>query len=77
MSKPRFHSWACEKFLEPNIHYVECKRYFSDFLDKVEWCMSNDGEAKKIAQNGKKFMKMFSNIENENKIERELINTLC
>lgn len=77
MPKPRFHSWACEKFLESNVHYVECKRDFSDFLDKVEWCKSNDNKAKEIAQNGKKFMQMFSNIENENKIERELINTLC
>lgn len=77
MSKPRFHSWACEKFLEPGVHYVDCKRDFSDFLDKIEWCKSNDDKAKKIAQNGKKFMQIFLKIENENKIEKDLINELC
>lgn len=77
MPKQRFHSWACEKFLEPGVHYVECKRDFSDFLDKVEWCKSNDNKAKEIAQNGKKFMQVFLDPENEQKIERDLINTLC
>jgi len=73
MPKPRFHSWACEKFLEPGVHYVECKRDFSDFLDKVEMCKSNDDEAKQIAQNGKNFMKIFSDTENEIKIEKDLL----
>tara|TARA_B110000858_G_C17764031_1_gene456018 strand:+ start:209 stop:1063 length:855 start_codon:yes stop_codon:yes gene_type:complete len=74
MPKQRFHSWACEKFLEPGVHYVECKRDFSDFLDKVEWCKSNDQQAKEIAENGKRFMQMFLDLENEKIIERDLIN---
>lgn len=74
MPKPRFHSWLCEKFLLPDVHYVECKPDFSDFLDLVEWCRSNDEKCKKIAENGRYFIeKNFLNASNEDKIEQEII----
>jgi hypothetical protein len=73
MSKPRFYSWLCEKYLIPNFHYVECKRDFSDFLEKIEWCKSHDKEAKQISQNGKRFMENFWDKEKESIIEKKIV----
>lgn len=73
MPKPRFYSWLCEKFLEPNEHYLECKPDFSDFLDIIEWCKSNDKKCQKIAENGRIFINNFLDQETENKIEKKII----
>jgi hypothetical protein len=36
--------------LEPNVHYIECKRDFSDLVCKIEWCKKNRNECKAIGQ---------------------------
>ena len=72
MPKPRFHSWLCEEFLEPNVHYVEVKRDFSDMLEKIEWCRENDSICKDIAENGKKFILQFMNPAQDRYIEEQL-----
>lgn len=38
--------------LKPWKHYIPIKRNLSDLLEKVEWAQKNDGEAKKIANEG-------------------------
>jgi len=69
MPKPRFHSWLCEKFLLPNIHYVELKDDYSDLPERLDWCMSHDSECKHIAANGTDFI--MSNFNRESEIEAE------
>ena len=76
MPKPRYHSWLCEAFLEPGVHYVEVKRDFSDMLEKIEWCKQNDATCKQIADNGKKFMLQFMNPMQEQYIELQIVNSM-
>lgn len=70
MPRPRFHSWMCEHFLEPNVHYVELEDDYSDLEEKFEWCIKNDDVCREIAFNGKCFMYSNFNI----KMEKYIIN---
>lgn len=73
MPVPRFHSWVCEKFLEPGKHFVEVKPDFSDLPEKLEWCKSHDEECKRIAFEGTQYMLQFSNRHVEDYIESKLV----
>ena len=74
MSKPRFHSWLCEPWLEPNVHYVEVSNDFSDLEDKIEWCKAHDKDCQEIAVNGKDFiLENFSDLDKEKQLEKSLI----
>ena len=73
MPVPRYHTWMCEPWLKPGVHYVEVKRNFSDLLEKIEWCKEHDEECLEIAENGKKFMLQFTNPLQEEYIERKLV----
>lgn len=77
MPVPRYHSWLCEPWLKPGIHYVETKRDFSDLEEKIEWCRENDAECKKIARAGMEFMLQFINPHHEDLVERELLKSLA
>lgn len=41
--------------LIPNTHYIPLKRDLSDLIDKLNWALKNDEEAKKIAKQGSSF----------------------
>jgi len=73
MPRPRYHSWLCEPWLEPGVHYVEVKRDFSDLVDKIQWCKDHDHECNVIADNGKKFMMQFTNPTQEEYIEKQIV----
>jgi len=73
MPKPRFHSWLCEDFLIPNIHYVELNEDYSNLPDKIQWCLDHDSECNNIAQNGKDFIMSNFNKETEIKVEKSLV----
>ena len=70
--KPRFHSWLCEKFLEPNVHYVELNEDYSNLEEKLQWCSDNDKTCQEIAVNGKYFMSLFT-VEKEQIVEQTLM----
>lgn len=72
MPKPKYHSWLCEPWLEPEKHYVEVQRDFSDLPEKLNWCKQNEGKCKEIAEEGKKFMIQFMNPLAEQYLERKL-----
>jgi hypothetical protein len=73
MPKPRFHSWLCEKFLEPNVHYVQLKDDYSDLIEKLEWCVQNDSACHDMAENGKRFMSENFNTKRETEAEKQLM----
>lgn len=74
MPKPKFHSWLCEPWLEPNVHYVEINDDFSNLEEKINWCQENDEECYNIAVKGKEFiMQNFGNIHDQLAIEKTLI----
>ena len=76
MSRPKYHSWLCESYLKPGVHYVEVDEDFSDFDDEITWCQENDDLAKEIAMNGKRFMSQFLSVEREALIEQKLIESV-
>lgn len=41
--------------LIPGVHYISCKRDFSDLHEKIRWAKNHDRQARKIADNAKKF----------------------
>ena len=65
MTPPIYESWLMEGKLEPYIHYVPMKNDMSDLDDILEWCKKNDDKCKEIAQNARKFIMQFTNIETE------------
>ena len=73
MPKPRVTSWLMETTLVPNYHYILLKDDFSDLEEKLNWCNTNQDKCKEIVKNANSFMKQFSNKENEQKIEEEVI----
>lgn len=62
-------SWYMEEFLAPWIHYIPVKDDWSDLIEKWKWSCDHPEETRKIAQNGKLFMKQFS----DNELEKEII----
>ena len=73
MRKPLVHSWLCEPWLKPNVHYVEVNEDFSNLEEKITWCRENDELCQKIADNGKRFMFENFNKEREKEIETLLV----
>lgn len=39
--------------LIPSEHYISCADDYSDLLEKVEWCLDNKGECKRIGDNAR------------------------
>lgn len=76
MPKPRFHSWLCEAFLLPNIHYIEIKDDYSDLEEKVQWCIDNDDICESISKNGSKFMRDNFNRNIQKQSEELLIDEI-
>jgi len=77
MPKPTVTSWIMEDMLIAGIHYVEIMNNYSDLEDKYNWCLSNLDECNKIADNGKKYIQQFLNIDNEKEITKKIIDIYC
>lgn len=56
MPTPTQTSWAMEELLEPWVHYVPMSRDGSDAEERVKWVLSNDEEARRIAERATLFM---------------------
>jgi hypothetical protein len=44
-----------DKSLHPWVHYVPVKNDLADLNEKIEWCLTNQGQAKEIAERGRSF----------------------
>ena len=75
MPKPRATSWLMETSLVPNYHYVLLSDDFSDLEEKLDWCNNHQQECIEIIKNANDFMKQFSNKEEEEELELDVINT--
>jgi len=73
MARPRYVSWLMESELIPNYHYVLLKDDFSDLIEKVEWCNNNQDKCKEIIKNAHKFMDQFKDLNEQKKIENEVL----
>ena len=72
MPRPRYHSWVCEPWMKPGVHYVEVERDWSNLDERLEWCRNNDEECKKIAGRGETFMIQFTDKRREIHVESQL-----
>lgn len=43
--------------LKPNVHYIAVKTDLSDLIEKINWALENDAEAKEIAVTGQQYAK--------------------
>ena len=74
MSAPKVCSWLMETTLVPNYHYVLLKDDFSNLKEKLDWCNDNPDVCKEIINNANIFMKQFSDLNSEIRLEKEVIN---
>ena len=77
MPKPTVSSWLMEDMLIAGIHYVEIMNNYSDLEEKYNWCLNNLDECNRIADNGKKYIQQFLNIDNEKEITKRIIDIYC
>jgi hypothetical protein len=63
LSQNNFKQWYYDR-LKPWVHFIPIKHDFSDLNEKVQWALSNDDKAKRIAENSQKFA-FNLNLENE------------
>jgi len=75
MPAPRVTTWLMETTLIPNYHYVLLNDDFSDVEEKLNWCNENETECLSIIRNANHFMSQFSNHENEQQIEIDVIHS--
>ena len=59
--------------MKPDVHYIEVKRDWSDFPEKVDFLRKNDDFAHKVAMNGKEFMEQFRDSNRERHIEEKIV----
>lgn len=74
MARPKITSWLMETLLVQNFHYIQLKDDFTDLYEKYIWCENNPEKCKNIIKNANNFMSMFSDIEQEDKLEQQVIN---
>lgn len=65
MPKPQIESWLMEGMLIPWEHYIPLNDKLDDLDKIIEWCRNNDEKCRQIAINGKEFISMFMNHNNE------------
>jgi hypothetical protein len=57
MRKPNVTSWAMEELLEPWVHYIPLDVSLTDIVEKAQWVLDHDEEARQIAVRGTLWMK--------------------
>ncbi|MBE0405174.1 glycosyl transferase family 90 [Halomonas citrativorans] len=70
MPKSTRESWLLESQLIPYVHYVPLNDNLDNLDEVYEWCLNNDEHCKQIAENGKRYMEMFFDENNEKEIYR-------
>jgi hypothetical protein len=65
-------SWA-DKYLKPDVHYVGVRADLTDLEEKIEWCVKNDAECRRIAESA---AEMATFLTEHDSIYAEIQNTL-
>lgn len=73
MPKPEIESWFLESKLLPYVHYIPIHSDFSNLEAQINWCNSHPKECQKIIKNAKKFINIFLNKRNENKVMKAVL----
>ncbi len=73
MKKPIKETWLMESKLIPYKHYVPLSDDIDDLDEVLEWCYDNDEECRQMAINGQRFMNMFYSQENEDFLNKRIL----
>ena len=76
MKKPTKETWIMENKLIPFQHYILLNDNLDNLDEMIKWCMLNDNECKKISNNATKYIELFLDENNENKIINEILNRI-
>ncbi|MCS0500968.1 glycosyl transferase family 90 [Ancylobacter mangrovi] len=73
MPAPTCETWFCEGELVPWEHYVPVEHDLSNVEEVHDWCLSNKGRCREIAENGKAFVSRFLDTWTEMSIIRTVV----
>ena len=68
-------SWLMEDKLIPGVHYVLVKDDYSDLLEKIDWCLSNEDKCMEIIKNANAYMEQFLDEERETTLQKRVLYT--
>ena len=66
-----------QKFLIPDVNFISINYDLSNLIEKIEWVIENDSEAKKIAENALQFSRHYFHPDFQRKYIKEEINKLA
>lgn len=73
MRPPTVTSWAMEELLEPWVHYIPLDLDLTDIVEKVQWMLDHDEEARQIAVRGSLWMKDMVSHPDADKIYGDIL----
>jgi len=73
MAVPTKEGWLMEGRLIPFYHYLPINEDLSNLNEIFKWAKDNDELCEVIAENGKQYMKQFSNTSIEDELQNELV----
>ena len=65
MPRPTCETWFMEGRLVPNVHYIEIKSDYSDFLERIQYYIEHPDEAQKIITRAHEHVMQFKNKNRE------------
>lgn len=68
MPKPNYETWFMEGTLQPDVHYIEVKRDYSDLIEKLKYYINHQEECERIIDNAHKYVSMFRDKKREDLI---------
>ncbi|MDF2096145.1 glycosyl transferase family 90 [Aquibaculum arenosum] len=77
MPLPKKDSWLLESQLVPFEHFVPLREDLGDLDDIFAWCAENDRICREISENGRRYMQMFFDRANEEKLFGEIYRRYC
>lgn len=73
MNVPVTQNWALQSLWVPWKHFVPIAPDFSDLSAKLDWAIAHPADAKRIADEGKRFMEEFSDEDREDRIQAAVV----
>lgn len=73
MPNPKFETWFCESFLEPNVHYLKVADDLSDVDEVIEHALENRQFCQTIRENANAYCRLFLNMTRQYQLGRFVV----